>query len=583
MSLGRTAAIVFGSLAVACAITGAFVLVGLAAPTDVTAEFTANQSAVPVPTSSTITPIGDPPDELGAFPQFEEIAGSIGFVYEPSIPTGIEVVNSGVYVADFDNNGYEDLLAVGEKHPVLFRNIRGEYVPYRTFEHTRVKAAHFFDYDNDNDEDLLLAQYGGELLFYQNQDGTFVRANVGFDATVLNPSSIVAADFTGNGCLDVFISQNGLWSGTTPLTLAEAQRVAADHPDVRPDTNSGKPNLLYFGDCEAFTDVTREAGISGQQWSLTSSGADFTGDGYPDIHVGNDWSEDYLYVNNADGTFTKRGLGPSSDRNAMSSNAIDLNGDFHTDIFVTNIYYTANATRTERAPPLHRDAALPHGNNYFVNDGTGNFTDRAAHHGLDEGGWGWTASIGDFSNDGHLDIIHTTTDVYWVEPYSRLFGSLQAWEGTPESWQKLDSREFGLGQSNTYSIARVDYDNDGDLDLSIGTAPLGPTLREQAQPFKLYENQADNGESLQFFVSDPESIDRHAAVYIETDERVIYRSPGPRGNFQTQESRLIHVGTATEQIERVTVIWPDGAVAEFTGLEPGNRYILTQEGADLVP
>ena len=582
MTMRRSLVSVVLALAISLSITGAFVL-GSPAPTpEISSDLTHDGRQVPAPTSDEIVQNGTPPPRSAPFPTFEEVTSRVGFEYEPNVPSGIEDVNSGVYVVDFDDDGYEDVLAVGERYPVLFENVGGEFVAYRTFELPRVQTAHFFDADNDGDRDLLMAQYAGSLVFYENVHGSFRRENVGFDRGMVNPTSIVSADFSGDGCLDVFVTQNGLWSGTTPLTLAEARRVQEHHPDVRPTTQSGKPNVLYYGDCESFTDVTQQAGLEGHHWSLASSAADLTGDGYPDIHVGNDWSSDYIYVNEGNGTFDRRRMGPNSDRNAMSSTVDDMNGDLVPDLFVTNIYYPDNHTRTDRAPPLHRDAALPEGNNYFVNDGTGNFTDEAPEHGLQKGGWGWTATVADFNNDGHLDVVQSTTDIYWVEPYRSTYSSLQVWRGTQETWEKVDSREYGLDQENTYAVARIDYDNDGHLDVIVGTAPLGPTLRGQAQPFKVYENTREGDDYLQFFVRDPSTVDRNAAVYVQTDRRVIYASPNSRGNFQSQDSRLIHVGTRTEEVERVVVLWPDGSRSVYTTLESGNRYVLRKDGAEEV-
>lgn len=580
MGLRRSSLIVFLSLVLSLSITAGLVL-GPAATAEAPRQLSENGSQIPAP-SLNATQTGAPPTDVSSFPRFEEVTSSVGFDYEPTVPAALEDVNSGVYVADIDDNGYEDILAVGGEYPVLFKNSGGAFVKYRTFEVPQVQTAHFFDHDADGDRDLLLAQYAGELLFYENEHGKFTRTDVGFDRQVSNPSSIVSADFTGNGCLDVFITQYGLWSRTTPLTLAEAQRVQENHPEQRPHSENGKTNLLYYGNCNSVTEVTAQAGLEDKQWSLVSSAADFTGDGYPDLHVGNDWSSDYIYANNGNGTFERRRMGTSSDRNAMSSTVRDMNGDLVPDLFVTNIFYPENHTRTSRAPPLHRDAAVPDGNNYFVNDGTGNFTDRAPEHGLQKGGWGWTATIGDFNNDGHFDIIQTTESVYWVEPYARAYSSLQVWKGTADSWMKLDSREYGLRQTNTYSIARIDYDNDGDLDVAVGTAPLGPNLRGEAQPFKIYENQEDGGNSLQFFVRDPDGIERGAAVYIETSNRTIYRSVRSGGNYQTQDSRLVHVGLENERVEDVVVLWPDGNRTRYDALESGNRYILTPKSIKLV-
>jgi len=580
MGLEGSATRVLSAFVLSVAITAGLVVGGPAVTAEPPTDLSAVGSGVPEPTPN-VTQDGRPPADTGPFPRFEDVSSAVGFQYEPNVPAGFEEANSGIYVADVTGNGYEDLLAVGEEHPVLFRNTGGAYVNYRTFEQPLVQTAHFFDQDADGDPDLVLAQYAGELVFYENRRGRFVRTAVGLDAAVSNPSSIVSADFTGNGCLDLFVTQYGLWSRTTPLTLAEARQVR-ERPGLRPESRNGKPNRLFYGNCSTFDSVAGAAGIGGERWSLVATATDLTGDGYPDIHVGNDWGSDYLYVNRHNGTFDRRRMGPASDRNAMSSTAFDMDGDLDLDLFVTNIYYPDNRTRTERAPPLHRDAALPEGNNYFLNDGTGNFTDRAPKHGLERGGWGWTATIGDFNNDGHPDIVQTTESVYWIEPYSGVYDSLQVWTGTRDSWTKLDGREYGLDQENTYSIASLDYDNDGHLDVAVGTAPLGPNLRGKAQPFELYRNQQDGRSYLQLFVRDPDAIETGASVHIETNERTVYRKLTSGGNYQTQDSSLVHVGLGNERLERVVVAWPDGNRTVYTGLEPGNRYVLEPTGVEPV-
>lgn len=522
---------------------------------------------------------GEPPDAVNEFAQFEEVATEIGFEYE-SIYRGTGLISrSGVYVVDYDNDGYEDLLATGGPVPVLFENTGDGYVPVREFDHSDTRAAHFFDYDNDGYRDLLLAEYGGELILYANDGGSFERREVGLEASVTSPTAITSADFTGNGCLDVFVAQNGLWQQSEPLVIRDARDVFQNHPDVRPRTTPGGENLLFYGDCEAFSEVTGQAGIRGQNWTLVTSAADFTGNGYPDIHVGNDYSADFLYENNGDGTFDRRDLGPATDRNAMSSVATDLTGNHHLDLFVTNIYFPDDVESTGRELP--RLSAVPDGNNLLVNDGTGAFADVAPEHDLHRGGWGWAATVADFTNDGHREIVHATSSEVPVQPYDQYRG-MQLWKGYPDTWKRVSNDDVGIGQHESRGLVRVDYDNDGRLDIAVATTTSTPRGGEGVTAFRFYENQHRNDESLQLFVRNPDGLARHAEVYVRTDARTMYRTVTARANFLSQDSRLLHFGVGNEEIRAVKVVWPDGTETIYRDLDAGSRYIVRPDGTERV-
>jgi len=538
----------------------------------------------PIPGNS-ITPTGEPPEEVNEMPQFVDVAEEVGFDYISTFNRVKLITTSGVYVVDFDNDGYEDILAVGGENPVLFENTGDGYERHREFEHRKARAAHFFDQDNDGDRDLVIAESGGELVFYENDDGEFSRREVGFDRSVTSPTSINAADVTGNGCLDVFVGQYGALQSRSPLSRGIGREVAENHPEVRPETTPANENLLFEGDCEGFEEITESAGIQGSNWTLASSVVDLTGDGYPDIHVGNDFGADILYTNNGDGTFDRRVMGTSTDRNAMSSTVADINGDFHLDLFVTNIYLPEGRnSETTRGVEKIQISPVPKGNNLFVNDGNGTFTDEAPRHGLEKGGWGWASTIADYSNDGHLEIVHAVSPNVPVASYDEVYQSTQMWKGTPDSWEKRNGKEHGMVGEETRGIARVDYDNDGRLDIVASTSAnkdlFGANIEET--PFRLYENQGETDESLQIFVRDPDGVERNAAVYVETDKRTIYRRASSRGDFLSQDSRLLHFGTANEDVESVTVLWPDGTRKEYDSLEEGNRYIITPESVEVV-
>jgi hypothetical protein len=314
-----------------------------------------------------------------------------------------------------------------------------------------------------------------------------------------------------------------------------------------------------------------------------TSAADFTGDGNVDIHVGNDFSADFLYENTGNGTFLRHDIGPETDRNAMASVARDVTGNHRTDLFVSNIYITDGMETTIRSD-IRTYAAVPDGNNLLINKNTSDgdpFVDRAPEHGLDEGGWGWAASIADFTNDGHLDVVHGTSSDVPFEPYDR-FRTPQVWQGTADSWEAVDERALGLQEHQARGLGRPDYDSDGALDFALATTSASHLDSGRSTAFALYENQLESDDYLQLFVRNPDGIERGAAVVVETDRRTILRRPNARSGFLSQNSRLIHVGTANEEIQAVRVRWPDGTTTSYDELQEGNRYILTPDSTERV-
>ena len=549
--------------------------------TDEPVEVKQDENRTPAPTNT--TPSGEPPAETTEFATFDEISDSAGFDYESTFRGRGLISQSGVYVVDHNNNGLEDILALGGDKPVLFENTGGKYERARTFDRPDARTAHFLDYDNDGWRDLVLAEYGGEIVFYENRDGSFEQRDVGLDRSVSSPTSITSADFTSNGCLDLFVAQNGLWQQGRPLPPRETWDVHDAHPDIRPETRPGGENVLFYGDCETFEDATAQSNIRGENWTLAVSAADFTGDGHIDIHAGNDYSADFLYENTGNGTFERHDLGTETDRNAMASIAKDMTGNHRTDLFVTNIYLTEDTETTLDQLDRRTISAVPDGNNFFVNENESGdpFVDRASEHGLEKGGWGWAGAVDDFTNDGHLDVIHGTSSEVPLEPYDR-FRTPQVWQGTADSWEAVDERALGLEEHQARGMARLDYDNDGALDFALATTAVGELGGGPPTPFALYENQLDSDDSLQLFVRNPDGIERNAAVIIETDERTVLRRPNARSGFLSQNSRLIHVGLAYEDLQKVRVRWPDGTESVYDSLEEGNRYILRPDGTERV-
>jgi hypothetical protein len=498
----------------------------------------------------------------GADPErdwFRAVGDEAGIDYETS---GSDTpLDGGAFAADFDEDGERDLLLTGGEAPTLYENDGGEFAPVSSFPSVDrdVKSALFFDHDNDGWEDLLLVPRAGEPVFLENDEGSYRRADVGLDVDLSSGIGAAAADYTGNGCPDLFVIQVGDWRDRLPA------RVNAEDPD--PD--NGNPNVLFRGDCGSFERAT-SAGISGEHWSQATSFADLTGDGRPDVHVGNDFGEDVVYVNEGDGTFDRREL-PNSDRHAMASATADVDGDGTLEVFVTNVEFENESEVWEMQSGL---GMTNRGNTLFDYE-DGRFVDRASEYGIRRGGWGWAGTFADFDDDGDRDLVHTTKH-YLAEnddhSYSPVDTTPSFWERTGDGFQRHNASRLGFEPSNGRGLVALDFDGDGDRDVLV--ADVDGT-------FGLYENTREGGRSVSVAVEPgPDQTALGATVLVTTAEGTTYRRTVTSGsNFLSQAPRVQHVGVGDAAVERVRVVWPDGHEVVVGDVSAGDSVAVAYDGA----
>lgn len=507
--------------------------------------------------------------------RFENESVSAGFDYSHTLQSQSHGNGrQGVYANDFDNDGWTDLLVIGgnegDRSPVMFRNVDGEFeradvlpdgaTPLRaTF-----KSAHFIDYNQDGWVDLFLLPKQGKGVMLKNAGGEFEVREVGVEEYFELPLGATTLDYNKDGCPDLFVIQSGNWRDKFP------EGYQADNRSISND--NGEPNVLFEGDCSGFEEV-EGTGISGDHWSLATTAADFNRDGYPDIHVANDFYNDVVYINQQDGTFERRTLSRETDRNGMSSELADVDGDGRPDLFVTNIHLSPEEAETDafRRYIEYSLGKRGEGNTLLMNTGNGTFTDRGTAYGVEEGGWGWAAVIADFDNDGTEDVFHATAELTGVKQSMYVnYSSPMVWESRSDGFEQLDATDVGFEPMDGRGVAALDYDRDGDLDLAVSN---------RNGRFKLYENVGASANWLQLRVEgDNGETAIGARVTITVDDTTHNRWVNARSDFLSQDTRVVHVGLGEHRtVDEITITWPDGTTKTVTDVQANQRIVISKD------
>ena len=251
------------------------------------------------------------------------------------------------------------------------------------------------------------------LLYINNRNGTFTeeaeKYGIADTRLTMNASFF---DYDKDGDLDLFLITNPADERVNDVnTITEIQQ----HGE------SPGTDILYRNNGNGtFTDVSKEAGILKEGYSLGAAISDVNNDGWPDIYVSNDFlTNDILYINNGNGTFsdkTHECLKHTSFA-SMGNDVADFNNDGLPDIYTLDMLPEDNYRKKMIIPSASYDKfqlLLQKGyepqytrNALQLNNGNGTFSDIAFLSHVSSTDWSWASLFADYDNDGDKDLMVT--------------------------------------------------------------------------------------------------------------------------------------------------------------------------------
>jgi hypothetical protein len=434
----------------------------------------------------------------------------------------------GVAVADFDNDGWQDLYVTGFGRYVLYRNL-GDCKFQDVTEKAGLQAGGFGqgaawgDYDRDGFVDLFIARY--------------LRININH-----------LPDFGSPECTIMSVKVH-----CGPLGLP------------------GETNLLYRNRGDGtFEDVTRKAGVfdSGGAYGMQPLWFDYDNDGWPDLYVSNDAGPNDLYHNKHDGTFEDVSLisgtavdGNGRSQGSMGVDAADFDHDGLLDLFVPDYAFQYDTLYWNRGPQG------------FVDITTKANLAKPTHPYV-----GWGTGFFDVDNDGWTDILVTNGHVY---PQANLIQGSAPYREPIQLFRNHRDRTFedftaiaGLDKLRAASwrgVAFGDVNNDGKVDVLVLDADGPPLLlinrsetKNHAVLFHLIGTKSNKGAI-------------GARVTVKAADLVQFNEVRGGSSLFSQNDLRLHFGLAEHTLmNSVDIVWPSGKKETFENLPADLIYTIVE-------
>src|SRR5216683_1866923 len=493
-----------------------------------------------------------------------------------------ETLGAGAAFFDADGDGWPDILLINSKDwtPRGRKSLSALYRNNKNGTFTNITAGSgldvemygmgvaIADYDNDGKEDVYITALEGDRLFHNEGGGKF--RDVTKTSGINNANFATSAawlDYDKDGKADLFVANSVQW---VPAGDLWCSLDGASKSYCTPESYKGTQSKLYHNLGNGrFEDVSQKAGVGDPtSKSLGVTVFDYNSDGWPDIFVANDTQPNKLYRNNKNGTFSEEGMsaGVAFGEDGVARGAMGVD--------------TGDYDRSGRAHLLVGNFSNQMLGLYH-NEGTGLFVDEAPTSTVGRASLlslAFGVFFFDYDLDGYLDIFAANGHI--EEEIGRVQPKIQ-YKEPPLLFHNLGKRKFeSVGSKmgadfNRPIVARgaayADIDHDGDLDLLI-TTNHGPAY--------LYRNDGGNRNkwlSVRAVGTKSNRDGIGSVVRLESASGKQWNAVHSGGSYCSQSDLALTFGLAKDSaVKSVEITWPSGKVQKLASVPVNQRQVITE-------